>query len=87
MDLVRTELEGRHVVVTGVDPFGQRLTKGLDRITLVQRAQRRRALERTAGDAVDRMTACAIGPCEGLAACSAVGAASAGIIRSSPIRP
>ena len=41
-DLVRIELEGRHGRMPGGDAFGQRLAEGLDRIALVQRAERRR---------------------------------------------
>lgn len=87
MDLVRTELEGRHVGVAGVDALSQRLPKALDGIALVQGPQRRCDLERTVRRTVDRVAARAMGSRKALPPCSAVGAARTGVIRSNPINP
>ena len=67
-DLIGLELEGRHRRMTGVDAFGQRLSEGLDRVTLVQRPERRRDLERAWRNLVDRMALRAIVQRKGLAA-------------------
>ena len=83
MDLVRTELEGRHVGVAGVDALGQRLPKALDRIALGGGAILSGLLEPRSIAWQRAQLACA----KALPRCSAVGAARAGVIRSNPINP
>src|SRR5438067_54595 len=60
-DLTGVEAKFRHGRVTGHDAFGQRFLQIVDRIALVQRAERRRDREGTVTDLSDRMTARAIG--------------------------
>src|SRR3954447_11279935 len=55
-DLVAVEAELRHVLVTGADVFRERLLQALDRIAQMQRAERRRDLQRALARLVDRMT-------------------------------
>src|SRR4051812_3168031 len=55
-DLVAVEAELRHVLVTGADAFRERLLQALDRIAQMQRAERRRDLQRALARLVDRMT-------------------------------
>lgn len=87
MDLVRTELEGGHIGVARVDAFGQRLAKGGDRIIPVQRAQRRGDLDGLSETRSIAWQRAQLARAKAFPRCSAVGAASAGVIRKRPIRP
>jgi hypothetical protein len=52
----------------GGDPFRKGLAEGLDRVSLMQRPERRRQLERTLTGPTDRMASSAVGAREHLAA-------------------
>src|SRR5579864_9546054 len=67
-DLTGSEAEFRHVRVAGDDAFGERLLQRLDRITLMQRTERRGGRQRALADALDCVAACAIGLYDGEAA-------------------
>jgi len=68
VNLVGRELELRHRRMPGGDAFRKGLAEGLDRVSLMQRPERRRRLERTLTGPTDRMASSAVGPREHLAA-------------------
>jgi hypothetical protein len=62
MDLVGVKLELRHCRMAGSDALGERFGERFDRVALVQDTERRRDLERTLSDPIDRVAARAIRP-------------------------